>query len=210
MDEGDSGPGPEPKVVRMIRKYGLEDLGADLEARWTHSESRESLRDLADRVNERILRAALREASVETLTEDVARLYAVIDNDEASPGERNRIVRRLERGGVDADELLADFVSYQAVRTYLTNYRDASLPERGDADEIRETEAQNIEQLRQRAAAVAESKVERLVATDRLQIGSHHVLTDVQIFCETCGKQYDASELIRAGACDCYDRAERS
>lgn len=202
MDEGDAGPGPDPKVARVIRKYELDGVGDDLEARWTRPDERESLRDLADRFNERVVRAALADAEVEMLTDDVGHLYEVLAGDAGSAGERTQTIRRLERAGVDVDALIDDFASYQAVRTYLTSYREASLPD-GDDDETRDVEAENVEQLRQRTATVAESKVDRLVATERLEIGPHRVLADVQVLCESCGKQYDAAELIRAGACDC-------
>ncbi|SNZ17010.1 hypothetical protein SAMN06269185_2849 [Natronoarchaeum philippinense] len=202
MNDRSSGPGPAPKVARIIQKYDLDGFGDELEARWTQPDDRESLRDLADRLNEHVVRAALADADVETLTDDVQHLYEILNGDAGSAGEQTQVARRLERQGVDVDSLTDDFASYQAVRTYLTNYRGASLPD-GDDEEVRETEAQNVEQLRQRTATITDSKVDRLVNTDRLEIGPHRILADVQVLCESCGKQYDAAELFRRGSCEC-------
>lgn len=203
MDERSTGPGPDPKVLRLIRKYGLEGVGDDLEAQWTHPEDRTSLRALADAFNERLLRAALAQADVETITDDVSRLYALLDGDAGSRGEQTAARRRLERAGVDVETLTDEFVSYGAIRSYLTGHRDASLPDAGD--DARATEVDAIEGLRQRTVAVTESKLARLRDTDRLQLGSHRVLADVQVLCEECGRQYDVATLLESGACECYD-----
>lgn len=203
MTDQHTGPGPDPKVLRLIRKYDLEGVGDDLETRWTRSEDRTSLRELADSFNERLLRAALADADVDTITDDLGRLYALLNGDEGSRGEQTAAKRRLERAGVDVETLTDEFVSYGAIRSYLTGHRDASLP---DADEdTRAAESRAIEGLRQRTVAVTESKLARLRNTDHLQLGSHRVLADVQVLCEECGRQYDVATLLDAGACECYD-----
>ncbi|WP_254762810.1 rod-determining factor RdfA [Natrinema marinum] len=203
MNERSTGPGPDPKVLRLIRKYDFEGLGDDLEAEWTRPEDRTSLRTLADSFNERLLRAALAEADVETITDDVSRLYALLNGDAGSRGEQTAARRRLERAGVDVATITDEFVSYGAIRSYLTGYRNASLPETDD--ETCATEVSAIEGLRQRTVAVTESKLDRLCDADRLQLGSHRVLADIQVLCEECGRQYDVATLLESGACECYD-----
>ncbi|WP_408959684.1 rod-determining factor RdfA [Natrinema sp. 74] len=202
MTERPTGPGPDPKVLRLIRKYDLEGVGDDLEAQWTHPEDRTSLRALADSFNERLLRAALTDADVETITDDVSRLYALLNGEAGSRGERTAATRRLERAGVDVEAITDEFVSYGAIRSYLTGYRNATLPEDDDA---RATDVSAIEGLRQRTVAVTESKLDRLCDTDRLQLGSHRVLADVRVLCEECGRQYDIATLLEAGGCACDD-----
>lgn len=202
-------PGPKPKVARLIEKYDLEGVGEELERRWTHPEHRESLRSLADAFNERVLRAALAAAGVDTVTEDVSHLYAVLDGEAGSRGERTQIERRLEREGIDVETLTDEFVSYGAIRSYLTGYRDASLPDAEPAAG-RDEAARTIEGLRQRTVSVTESKLETLRDTDRLRLGPHRVLADVQVLCECCGKQYDVAELLDSGACDCYESESTS
>ena len=195
--------GPDPKVVRLIRKYDLEGIGDDLEAQWTRSEDRRSLRALADSFNERLLRAVLADADVETITDDVSRLYALLSGEAGSRGQQTTARRRLERAGVDVETLTDEFVSYGAIRSYLVGHRNASLPE--EDDDAREMDVSAIEGLRQRTVAVTESRLDRLRDTDRLQIGTYRVLADVQVLCEECGRQYDVATLLETGACACDD-----
>ncbi|WP_222920190.1 rod-determining factor RdfA [Natrinema sp. SYSU A 869] len=203
MTEQHTAPGPDPKVLRLIRTYNLEGVGDELEAQWTHSENRTSLRALAESFNERLLRTVLADADVDPLTDDVGRLYALLEGEEGTRGEQTAARRRLERAGIDVETLRSEFVSYGAIRSYLTGYRDASLP---DTDEnTRETESRTIEGLRQRTVAVTESKLARLRDAGHLQLGSHRVLADVQVLCEECGRQYDVATLLETGACDCRD-----
>ncbi|SFB68406.1 hypothetical protein SAMN05444422_101142 [Halobiforma haloterrestris] len=205
----DGSPGPKPKVARLIEKYGLEGVGTDLEARWTRDENRESLRSLADWFNERLVRAALSDAGIDTIAEDTSHLYDLLRGETGSRGERTQVERRLERAGVDVETLTEEFVSYGAIRSYLTGYRDASPPaaDDGDADGDRENVARTIEGLRQRTVSVTEGNLERLRETDRLEVGPHRVLVDVQVLCEACGKQYDVADLLESGACDCFASA---
>ncbi|WP_049922510.1 rod-determining factor RdfA [Halopiger djelfimassiliensis] len=204
MADRTQGRGPTPKVARLIEKYGLEGTGDDLEARWTRPENRESLRSLADSFNERLLRAALADAGIDTISEDVSHLYAVLTGETGSRGERTQVERRLERQGVDVDSLTEEFVSYGAIRTYLTSYRGVSPPT--ETDEMdRESTARTIERLRQRTVSVTESKLDALRDDDRLQLGPHRVLADVQVLCERCGKQYDVAELLESGECECFE-----
>lgn len=195
--------GPDPKVLRLIRKYDLEGVGDDLEAQWTRPEDRRSLRALADSFNERLLRAVLADADVETITDDVSRLYALLSGEAGSRGQQTTARRRLERAGVDVETLTDEFVSYGAIRSYLVGYRNASLPE--EDDDARTTDVSAIEGLRQRTVAVTESRLDRLRDTDRLQIGTYRVLADVQVLCEECGRQYDVATLLETGACACDD-----
>ncbi|WP_121741952.1 rod-determining factor RdfA [Natronorubrum halophilum] len=202
MDERNTGPGPRPKVARLLEKYELDGVGDELEAQWTHPENRKSLRTLAESFNERLVRTALEDAGVDTITEDVGYLYDLLRTETGSRGEQLQARRRLERAGVDVETLTDEFVSYGAIRSYLTGYRNASLPETTD-DEVRMTERRAIEGLRQRTVAVTESKLARLRETDRLELGSHHVLTSVQVVCEECQTQYDVVKLLEAGGCEC-------
>ena len=207
MDEGNASPGPRPKVARLIDQYDLEGVGDELEIRWSRPEDRESLRSLADWFNERLLRAALSEAGVDTLSEDVSRLYALLSGATGSRGERTQIGRRLERKGVEVDAITDEFVSYGAIRSYLVGYRGVSPPsESGGVD--RESTAQTIERLRQRTASVTENKLHRLRGAEELDLGPHRVLVDVQVLCETCGKQYEISGLLESGTCDCFEPSE--
>ena len=199
-----TGPGPQPKVARVIEKYDLGPIGADLERKWTRSEDRFSLRALADLFNQRLVETALEDAAIDSVTDDPAHVYALLNGAEGSSGQQTQVRRRLERAGVDVKALTDDFVTYQAIRSYLKNHRDASPPSKTDRD-VRRTERRTIEQLRDRTAAVTESKLDRLERNDQIRLGTASVLVDVRVFCEDCGRQYDVDELLESGSCACYE-----
>lgn len=203
MSEERASPGPRPKVVRLIDQYGLESVGDELESKWTDPGADESLRSLADWFNERLLRTVLSEAEVDTLSEDVSHLYAVLAGETGSRGERTQLERRLERDGVDVTTLTDAFVSYGAIRSYLVGHRGVTPPSASTGPD-REDAADTIERLRQRTTSVTTDKLERLRETDELDVGSHRVLVDVQVLCERCGKQYEVTRLLETGACDCF------
>lgn len=201
--EGAGGtPGRPSKVARLIEQYGLEEVGAELEGRWTAADpdERQSLRELASYFNRRLLAAALADAGVQPLDGEVSNLYRLLTGDDVSAAERTRTERRLERDGVDVEALRADFVSYQAVRTYLTSHRGAEY-DRDDAESL-ERAMETIQRLRSRTASVAETRLEQLRGSDRLSLESPRVTVDVRVMCEDCGAQFDVGDLDDDG-CDC-------
>jgi hypothetical protein len=202
MGDSESTPGPRGKVERVIETYGLEGLGDELERRWTGAAGeRESLRSLADRFNRAVLRSALDEAGTSPLDGEVENTYRLLRDDDVSPGMRTEVRRQLEREGLDLDEVESDFVSHQAVHTYLRDHRGAEL-ETEDQSRV-EKEAQTIRRLQGRVSVVTESGLSRLSSAGDVTIGDFDVLTDVQVYCGDCGSQYEAVELIERGGCDC-------
>lgn len=189
------------KVGRLVAEHELDDLPAELEARWTAPrEERSSLRDLAEYVNHRILEAVLRDAGRDPLPDDVEAIYRALTNDDASAAERTRRRRSLERDGIDVDALESDFVSHQAVHTYLTKYREAE--HRLDA-ELAERSLRRLRRLQGRTAAVTEDTVERLVDREEITGGDLRVILSLQVLCETCGTSADATTFIENGGCSC-------
>lgn len=200
-NDGTSGSGSRRgKVAILIDEYDLEGVGDRLERDWTRAEGeRRSLRDLADDFNVELVKAVLDAADVTKLDGEVRNLYRLLSDDDAgTTGDRIQARRELERDGVDVDELTSNFVSYQAVRTYLTNHRDATY-ERPEADEIDQMQS-TVDQLQQRLINVTEDRVERI---DDLAVAEPTVIVDVRIFCEACGSQFTMGELSEATCCDC-------
>lgn len=199
MTEGS--PGRDSKVAALIEEYGLEGVGAELERRWTASEERrDGLRSLAEVFNRRLLREAMVEAGVDPLEGEAANAYRLLTDDDVTSGTRTETEQRLRREGIDVDRLREEFVSYQAVRTYLTGVRGASY----DRPESDPGEARgSIERLVGRTAAVVERRLERLRSAGDLVLGSFRVRASVTVYCEDCDSQYRVTELLGRGGCDC-------
>jgi len=172
-----------------------------MEARWTAEEDRLSLRALADFFNRQILQARLDDAGIDTLDGELENTYRLLTDEDVSPAERTRLRRRLERDGMDVDAIEDDFVTYQAIRTYLTEYRDAEYVTE-DRDPI-EREVENIERLHGRVETVTTGKLEQLMDREELQLGAFRILVDTKVVCEDCHTQFDIIELLERGACDC-------
>jgi hypothetical protein len=193
----------ETKTERLIREYGLEGLGGELEAYWTgEADERRSLRDLAALFNRRLLRAAMEAAGLTPTDTEVRRIHGVLDDGDASAGERIETRRTLERAGVDVDALTDEFVSHQAIHTYLRRCRDAEYEREGDQVE---RDAETLRRLRSRTAAVSERTLERLRDTDRIDLGEFDVTVDVRMFCEDCGTEQSVVETLEDRGCACRD-----
>lgn len=194
---------PASKVARLIEEYDLDGLGDELERRWTgDGVERASLRDCAALFNKRLLEAALLESGTTALETDVETTYERLTDDDVTTGVRNDTRRRLERNGVDVEQLERDFVTYQAIRSYLTDYRDAEYEGLTDAEKI-EKDRRSIQRLLTRTRSVTEDRIETLDATGRIDTGSFEVLLDLQVLCQQCGRQYAIAEFLDRGGCDC-------
>lgn len=192
------------KVARLLEEYGLgSDFGDRLEELWTAEGSeRESLRTLADRFNERLLESAMADAGMSTVDGEVANMYRLLTADDVSSGNRTEARRRLAENEIDVEQLERDFVTYQAIRSYLKDYRGAeyeSSSETTRTDSVIET----IQRLKSRTRSVAEKNLEQLRETGRITLGEFRLFIDISVLCEECDTQYEFVELIKRGGCEC-------
>jgi len=193
-------PPQQSKVTRVIETYELDNLGAELEAAWTGAAGdRTSLRDLADRFNQAVLAAALETATVSQTDDEVRRLYEDLTGDAA--GDTVTARRELERHGIDADAVTADFVTHQTIYTYLTEVRDATLP--ADDRDRTEQRIETMEKLQGRLHSVADSTLTTLANGDDLDHDEYEVLIDMQLLCPHCGSTTPLKDLLRDSGCDC-------
>jgi hypothetical protein len=194
---------PSSKVARLIEEYDLDGLGADLEARWTGDGiDRMSLRDLAEFFNKRLLEQVLMDVGMSTLESDLDATYEHLTGEDASTGVRTEARSRLERNGIDTEALESDFVTYQAIRSYLKEWRSAEYEQVSDAEKL-EKDLETIQRLLTRTHSVAEHRVELLRDTDRLALERFEMLLDAQVLCQECGTQYSLPELFDQSGCDC-------
>ncbi|WP_416841446.1 rod-determining factor RdfA [Haloferax sp. DFSO52] len=189
------------KVERVIEQYDLDEFGETLARRWTAPEDSDSLRDLADFMNQEVLDAALHEADADVLEGEVENMYALLTDDGTTEGMRVQAKNTLQTKGVDVEQLLSDFISHQAVYTYLTDVRGVSK-ETKSTNRI-DSVIQSVQKLRGRLVAVIERSLSSLRNTDKLRLGDFDVLVDTQIYCRDCGTQYEVVQLLERGGCDC-------
>ena len=195
--------GRRSKVARLINEYDLQGLGAKLEQLWTAEEDRKSLRTLAGYFNQQLLQRALEEANIQYLDGEAENTYRLLTDDEVSSAESTRVQRRLERDGVDVDALENDFVTYQAIRSYLKDNRGAEYTP-AETDPL-EREVTNVQKLRGRMVSVTEGKLEQLRNSDELTLGEFRTLANIRVVCEDCNTQYDVLNLLSRGGCNCTD-----
>lgn len=192
------------KIERLIDEYDLTGIGNELARSWTNDEGeRRSLRDLAEYFNTRLLQATMDEAKMTTLDGEVSNAYRLLTADDVSVGDRTQIETTLERNGVDPDQLRQNFVSHQAVHTYLTKHRGVEHSSEPSAQNAVENTQNTIQRLKSRLVAVAENRLITLRDAGTITLGTFSVLVDVRVFCEDCGAHIDISTLLNEDGCDC-------
>ncbi|QLG29934.1 hypothetical protein HUG10_20235 (plasmid) [Halorarum halophilum] len=190
------------KVGRLINEYGLNGIGEELERRWTGEDSeRDSLRTLADVFNRRVLERAMLDTGMDPLDGEVSNVYRLLTDEDVSRGVETEVTARLEQEGLDVDLLRKDFVTYQAIRTFLKDVRGASYE--SDSRSSVERAQSSFARLVGRTTAVVEQKLEQLQSAGRLTLGSFRVRTAVTVYCEDCETQYDVTTLLESGGCEC-------
>jgi len=126
-----------------------------------------------------------------------------LTDDEVSSAESTRVKRRLERDGVDVDALEDDFVTYQAIRSYLKDYRGAEYTP-AETDPLKR-EATNVQKLRGRMVSVTEGELEQLRNSNELTLGEFRTLADPRVVCEGFNTQFDVLDFLDRGGCSCTD-----
>lgn len=213
MDEGDhSEPPPardqpmhRSKVARVIQEYGLDGLGEELERRWLgEAGDRFSLRELAAYYNRRVLEAAIENADGRTIEGEVENLYRLLTDDEVTTSAMTQAETKLERMGVDVDSLRQDFVTHQAVHTYLTKFRGVSAPSRyGSPEEAIESRRETIQRLRNRLSAVTDRTLDGLRDAGHVSVGAPDVMVSVTVHCHECDTTYDIADVLDRRGCEC-------
>ena len=193
---------PNTKVARLLKKYDFDSLGDEIERRWTgQNGERDSLRTLADVFNQRILQQAMENSGMDPLDGEVQNVYELLTGDDVTSGTQTEAETRLQQQGIDIEELRNDFVTYQAIRTYLKEIRDVEY-NREETNSV-ETARSGFSRLMGRTTAVVEQKLQSLASANKLTLGTPRVRTTVSVYCEDCETQYDVTTLLGRGGCDC-------
>lgn len=184
------------KVDRVVERYGLAGIGDTLEDRWTRDRDRSSLRDLAAYFNRRVLRSALESEGGQPLDSEVESYYELLTDADARAGDREQVRRRLERRGVDVEQLQRDFVSHQTVYTYLRDHREATLETDQSPAERRRAVEQRINRLRGRTEAVVTESLQGLARDDEFPLEDFDAIVDIRVVDTTTGETFDVDQLL--------------
>lgn len=193
------------KVGRVLAEYDLDDLHERLPQLWVDEEI--SLRDLAERINVAVVDRALERAGEDPLSGEAENVYGLLTGDDVSAGVRIQQRNRLERAGIDVDGLENDFVTHQAVHTYLTKALDVSKATGEDTDPVEKRKVR-IQRLRSRLDAVLDQSLTELSDAGELSLGRFDTTVSLQIYCDDCGTQYELSELLARGGCNCSSEVD--
>ena len=193
------------KVARLIEEYGLQDVGRELERRWTRTENRSSLRDLTQYFNRSLLEVVLRETELDPLDGEITNFYqSLTDDDGVTSGRRQQALAKLREHDINTTNIKRDFVSYQSIRTYLYDCRNVAPPKKSaSAEERRQTKKQTIQQLKSRLNTVASEALQGLVNAGNLSLGEFDIIVTVHVHCTDCGSRVSLTELLNRGRCDC-------
>lgn len=195
MATDDPDDSPRGKVERVIGAHGLDGMGETLARLWTREQDRYSLRELADYLNEAVLRSAMESAGMRPLDGEVENTYRLLTDGEVSSGSRRQAERVLEREGVDVEAVKRDFVSHQSVHTYLRDHRGVEQEAAESPERRRERARDTIERLRSRTEAVTANLLEG-VAGDDGQVEDLDVVVNIRVLDRATGEAYDVDELI--------------
>jgi hypothetical protein len=184
------------KVERVIEKYDLRGFGVTLEEYWTREEDRYSLRDLAVHFNERVLQAAMEDAGIHPLDGEVENTYRLLSDDDVSRGDQRQAERKLERKNIDVSELRKDFVTHQAIHTYLREHRGVTRDSNQTLEERRTHTRETTDRLRSRAEAVIQNSLQSLARTSEFPITDFDVIVDIRVVDTDTGETYSIDDLL--------------
>jgi len=187
------------KVGRVLEEYDLTELDADLVEMWLGevSDKSYSLRELSEHINKHLLRTAMERAGIDPLDGEIEETYQLLRVDDISDEVRQKVVHRLKREGVNVEELEEDFVTHQAVHTYLTKFRG------GDPEARESTEPQTGEDLLDELSDIAAEALELARERGEIEIDDFHLDIELRVYCDECAKTYSLEELFDDGGCRC-------
>jgi hypothetical protein len=145
------------------------------------------------------------EAGENPLDGEAENTYRLLSDDDVSVGVRTQQRNRLERAGIDVDALEDDFVTHQAVYTYLTKGLGVSK-NGGDDEDTLEKHETRIQRLRNRLDAVTAQSLGNLQNANDLTLGRVDTTVSVQVYCQDCETQCDLATLFDNGGCNCQEQ----
>ena len=192
------------KVGRLIAKYGLDGMAADMEERWTRDdEHSKSIREIEEDFNKAVLRQILEDSGTQPFDSELDTIYRVLNDEQTTMAEDIEVQERLSERNVDADSLADDFVSHQTIYNFLTKQRKAEYRSTKDPRERLHRSNESVQKIKNRLTAVAQTNVRSLENSGLLTLGEFDVMGEVYVYCQDCNSRYSFSELIDREGCEC-------
>jgi hypothetical protein len=142
------------------------------------------------------------EAGVEPLTGEVEIMYENLTGDDVDPETRVEIERRLNREGINTDSLIDNFVSHQAIHTYLATFRGATQSTSDPQTEMTDGR-RTINRLQSRVRNVVENTLRTIQNAGGIVLCNADIFVSVTVACNDCGTQKEVNQLLDDNGCDC-------
>lgn len=188
-----------------MEAYSLEASDEEIVDRWVgDGTDRMSLRDLAAFFNKKVLCAAVRESQLGLVDEEIDTMYTLLTDCDVSDESRSQVRSQLRDGGIDPDELLDDFVSYQTVNRHLKQCNDVKRDSETETDDqyVRRR-VQKIYALENKLDAVTNDILEQFDTTGRISLSDFETSIDVHVRCSNCGAQHRVGDIVENNGCLC-------
>ena len=189
-DRAENIPATGEKLRRIITKYGFAELGDRLEREYTPPNPA-TLRELKQKVNVKILDQNMRGPSI-TEAEYQDCCYRLTTDD------RELTEDRLNKLGIDGEEVLGDMISHGTVQNYLQTYRD--VEKQGRRQNTPEESAKSMISIQSKVETILENSVTS--HSERNEIPTEpEVDVRVNVICPDCNESISAIKYFQLGQC---------
>lgn len=199
--------GRDPKIVKSMKKYGLDGMGDDLERKWTQKDRSErySIRELATYFNSAIVEQVFKDIGHAPAEIDAEEAYELLHDDDAPQEDVEFIRTWLRQNGVDPDELTSDFVSYHTVFNYLREVRDVESPDKKSSDPSgqKENAISRIKRLQRRLETISEGSLRTLRNNEIVPDRDFSIRVNIRVECPNCGRTTSIIKFLRKEGCKC-------
>ncbi|WP_276256551.1 rod-determining factor RdfA [Halomontanus rarus] len=198
------------KIGRVLRAYSLEGFNTELETRWTaDGEEHLSLRELETHLNKNIFREELNSKNISFLDKELEIWYSILTGEDPDNTTQIPIKRRLERQGVDVDQVVNDFVSYQTINRHLKKCLEVEQKARDETDvQYIRRRVQQIYALENKLQTIIYDSLTQLDETGRISLNDFDVILDSNVICSNCGAHHTISDIVVNQGCKCDSQNE--
>ncbi|MDB2242687.1 rod-determining factor RdfA [Halorubrum ezzemoulense] len=189
-DRAENTPATGGKLHRIITKYGFTELGDRLERKYTPPNPA-ALRELKQMVNVKILDQNMRGALTTEEDYEDCRHRLTADDRELTEGRLNKL-------GIDGEEVLGDMIAHGTVQNYLRTYRD--VEKQGRRQNTPEESAKSMIAIRKKVEMVLKNRVSSHSERDKIPT-EPEIDVKINVFCPDCDESISAVDLLRLQQC---------